>query len=548
MLLPRFAVLLAFAIPLLNTAASQSQTPSQTQFQTQSQSQTRPAPRPAYTIHADTRIVLTDVTVTDAKGNPIHGLPQSSFRIFDNNKPQAIASFEEHTGTPALLPAAVPVKASAPGIYSNDYLLHLPPAVSILVLDTTNLDIPDQMYLSYELMRFLKALPGNQPLAIYLRIDSGSFLLQNFTTDRALLEAALRKAMPRFPPRDREYISDLDTLHQLAVHLNQIPGRKNVLWFSGGSTLYLREDATVFQNQADWRNLYDELEQERIAVYPIDGRGLTITGGPRMWDQHALMNEVAQATGGQAFYNTNGLTETAAHLTDVDRSYYTLTYSPRDLHFDNKWHKVRIALDEGHYQLSYRRGYFADGSLPAAQKPPESRTHLLEGGVTIEEPQQRSQPILFEARVLPASDPSVAAQPRIPDSRTPSSRTPYSAPPQPPPKKGSVPYSIHYTLPASALTQRTIDGKLKVFFQIAAVAFNNYGTPIEHRLEQVSITLNADVLRVHPDAPLSIDQQLNLAKGENYLYLALWDMTSGRVGTLQIPMQVNKPTKPTNTN
>lgn len=487
-----------------------------------------------YTFHSDTRVVLTDVTVTDSKGNPVHGLPQSAFRIFDNNQPQAIGSFEEHTrpAQPANPPAVVPVAAH--GVYSNDYLEHLPPSVSVLVLDTTNLDIPDQMYLVYELGRFFKAFPEDQPLAIYVRIESGCFLLQNFTTDRRLLDAAVRRALPRFPPNNREYISDIATLHELAVHLNQVPGRKSILWFTGGSTLFLREDATVFQNEAAWRNLYDELEQERVAVYPIDARGLTLRSGPAMWDQHFLMNEVAGATGGHAFYNTNGLTEAAAHITDTDRSYYTLTYSPRNFRFDNKWHKVRIALDEGHYQLSYRSGYFADGSHPGAQPQPRSRTHLLSNGEKVEEPQLRSLPIVFEARVLPASDPAIAAQPIVSGAMPP---------PVQPSKRGSVPYVVRYTVPASSLNQHSVDGKMKVSFEIAAFSFNNYGSAVEKNADRVTMTLDSNVLRVNPGSPLFVDQQLNLPRGQNFLYLALWDTTSGRVGTLQIPLQVEKPPK-----
>jgi hypothetical protein len=60
---------------------------------------TKSAQQPGYTFQAGTRIVLTDVTVTDRKGNPIRGLKASDFQIFDNNKPQLLASFEEHTAT-----------------------------------------------------------------------------------------------------------------------------------------------------------------------------------------------------------------------------------------------------------------------------------------------------------------------------------------------------------------------------------------------------------------------------------------------------------------
>lgn len=54
------------------------------------------------------------------------------------------------------------------------------------------------------------------------------------------------------------------------------------------------------------------------------------------------------------------------------------------------------------------------------------------------------------------------------------------------------------------------------------------------------MTLNEDVARLHPDIPLAFDQRLNLKKDDQYLYLAVWDTTSGRLGTLQIPLQVSK--------
>ena len=97
--------------------------------------------------------------------------------------------------------------------------------------------------------------------------------MQNFTSDHKLLLDAVHKAIPRFPPHEREYLTDFDTLHQLALSLSQLPGRKNILWFSGGSTSFLMPDAIPVEDAA-WRNLYDELDQERIAIYPIDARGL----------------------------------------------------------------------------------------------------------------------------------------------------------------------------------------------------------------------------------------------------------------------------------
>lgn len=306
--------------------------------------QTPPDPS-TYTFQADTRLVLIDVTVTDAKDNPVHDLPQFAFRVFDNNKPQLVASFEEHKG----IPAATILPATTPGVYSNDYLLHLPPILNIVLIDIANMDMADQIYLSDQLTKFLNEQPDGQPLAIYLRAGLGCFLVQNFTSDRKLLMDAVHKALPRFPPQERRYLSDFDTLYQIAFSLNRLPGRKNILWFSGGSTRFLRPDVIPLPDDSPWRDLYDELNLERIAVYPIDVRGPGMTFNPgrysSKWLQHMAMKDAAQATGGKAFYNSNGLTEITEHVVISDGSFYTLTYSPHNLDLDNNWHKIRIEVD-----------------------------------------------------------------------------------------------------------------------------------------------------------------------------------------------------------
>jgi hypothetical protein len=158
-----------------------------------------------------------------------------------------------------------------------------------------------------------------------------------------------------------------------------------------------------------------------------------------------------------------------------------------------------------------------------------ARTRLLPSGEKIELPATRSLPIIFQARVLPASDPAVVSAPVVSGSS-----------PAPPPKKGTVPFSIRYSLPADALTQQSIDGKSQVVFGVAAVALNREGRAVDSQAEKVKLTLKTDAVPLKPGVQLAFDQRLNLKKGDEYLYLAVWDMASGRLGTLQIPLQVPK--------
>jgi VWFA-related protein len=503
-----------------------------TQSQGQSAAQT-PSGQSTYTFQTNTRVVLTDVTVTDANGNPVHGLPQSVFRIFDNKQPQVIASFEEHAG----LPAATLQSASTAGVYSNDYLLHLPAVLNIVLIDIANIDMADQMYLNYELTKFLNEQPEGQPLAIYLRAGSGCFLVQNFTSDRKLLLDAVHKAIPRFPPHGREYLSDFDTLRQLVVSFRQLPGRKNVLWFSGGSTRFLIPDAIPLQDDAAWRDLYDQLDQERIAIYPIDARGLMVVdlnGAMTLGEQHMAMDDVAQATGGKAFYNNNGLTEITEHLLDSDSSFYTLTYSPHDLYFDNKWHKVRVEVDGASYHLSYRSGYFADGSVREKDQPDRPRTRLLRNGEKLQVSELRDRPLIFRASVLPASDPAFANLDEGSGSL-----------PLPPPQKGSIPFLIHYTVPIYALTMRVVEGKHKITLGVAAIGLDRDGSVVEHKAEQITMTLPEDILRRSPDLPVTAYQQIYLSKDDKFLHLGIWDAVSGRFGNIEIPLEIPEPGKRT---
>src|ERR1017187_1474178 len=95
-----------------------------------------PQPPPAPTLKVYSRETIVDVTVTDPKGNPVHGLPQTDFTVKEDSKPQPIRSFEEFgNATPT---TAQPLPKLPPNVYTN---LQPPPASSalnILLLDGLN--------------------------------------------------------------------------------------------------------------------------------------------------------------------------------------------------------------------------------------------------------------------------------------------------------------------------------------------------------------------------------------------------------------------------
>ena len=477
------------------------------------------APAPQYTLRTSSRLVLTDVTVTDGAGNPVRDLPASAFHVTDNKQAQTLASFEEHRdGAARAATMAEPGVHS--GVHSNALLLHPPPVLDILVLDLNHLPIDDQMFLDVELTRLVDRLAPGQLLAVYVQHGSFGFFVQDFTTDRTLLRAALERAFPRFPPPGVERLTDLSTLDQLAKILAPLPGRKDVLWFSGGAPRVLVPGDPfnlAQQDPTDAQRVDDELEAARIAIYPIDARGLVSVspnGLRGLAYGHGALKEVAEATGGEATVDSNGLAAAANHILETSQSFYTLTFSPPNLRFDNRWHTVRVTVDRPGLHLSYRRGYFADGRNVTPATGPRPR--LLAGGTTVNAPEAPALPLIFEATVAPTRAPWL------------NSGTPI--------KGGHTRYTVRYSTPASSVTLHGAPGVSRFVVGAAVIAVNGDGHAIARRAQQITIPVNLTGLRVNPDVPLTVEQQIDLPRGEAYLSVAMWDVETGRIGTLTLPL------------
>ena len=481
------------------------------------QSSIPPIPAP-YTLHASSRVVLTDVVVTDRNGNPVHGLRAADFHIFDNKQPQELSSFEEHD-TKSLTP--VVETKSQPGVYSNAYLQQMPQVSNVLLLDISNLQLQDQMYLSYELNRFLKSFPADQKLAVLLWTGGQCILLQDFTADRVLLAAAFRRGVPRFRSPDWYYHDDVSALHQVALYLAPIAGRKNVIWFSGGSSLVLSPDPAA--QLVDMRPVYDELEADRISIYPVDARGLSANDGIGQGVQNVIMDDVAQATGGKAYYNNNGLDAITSKVLDTDRSFYTLTYTPKDFKYDNKWHKVSVTVDGAPTTLSYRRGYFADayGSGGHGAESGE-RDRLLADGSRLKAAGESDAPIIFKAQV----------------SAAPASGLEIKASDPNPPKKGSQRLLVEYTLPASALAIRDVNGGKQTQVEAASLVLNESGRRVGGRMDRFTLGIDTEKLSRSPNGSLVFRQEIDAGKGDGFLLLMVVDSATHRYGRLEVPLHV----------
>ncbi len=234
----------------------------------------------------------------------------------------------------------------------------------------------------------------------------------------------------------------LDALNQIARGLSGIPGRKNLIWFSGSFPINILPDgdlqnpfAVVASAEEEFRETTNMLTASQVAVYPIDARGLMVSPNlnasnsgskyarnpttlgkdqskffQQTADEHSTMLQMAEQTGGRAFINTNDLTHAVAKSIETGSNFYTLAYSPTDTNWNGSFRKIQVKLQEQGYTLAYRRGYYADNpnahpkkgavaaTTPANAPPPfdPMRAAMIHGGP---DPTQ----ILIKARVLPAA-------------------------------------------------------------------------------------------------------------------------------------------------
>src|SRR5579859_4389565 len=119
---------------------------------------------PETTLKVNSRAVLVDVIVTDHSGNPVKNLKQEDFRVLEQGKRQSINYFEEHSGREfAEREQKMEFPPMPPNIFTNYSPMPTPPVVNILLLDSLNTPMVDQIYLKKAAQHYLKTLkPGTR--------------------------------------------------------------------------------------------------------------------------------------------------------------------------------------------------------------------------------------------------------------------------------------------------------------------------------------------------------------------------------------------------
>jgi VWFA-related protein len=465
----------------------------------------------APTIKVYARETVVDVTVTDAHGNPVHGLQQSDFTVKEDGKPQPIHSFAEYGAAPP-----DDGQPFAPALPPHTFTNTPPPsessALNVLLLDGLNTAPPDgsdgleiaqsftvQTHVKHDAQKFLSTITPGTRVAIF-GLSRNLRILQGISTDPALLAAAVNTMDTNMDGRahspaewcmqqDTRNNATLEALQQIAAALAAIKGKKNLIWFSAGFPTITDPNVNqqpncgghglhgVADQTSGLLKTYALLNAAQVAVFPIGARtpGLDIPNpvGPGIIDptsptympavalEQLSFETMAEATGGAAYYNSNDLADLVSQAVDRGASYYTLSYIPPSQKYDNGHHSIKIALnltpDRPGLHLTYRQSY--DAVDPATIRPAHVLTLAADNPVTAAAPVNfqasmgRSMPILTQLLFTLQVEQAIP----LASSNAPSSPSPS---PQPGLRPGA-PSAIPANPPGLAGTYGVLDPKLQ---------------------------------------------------------------------------------------
>ncbi len=391
-----------------------------------------------YVFHAESDLVLVNVTVKDKNGKFLPGLKPEDFTILEDNKPQKIVSFdvENVDAVPVLdvaqakpLPEAASGQASPATSTSDVSAQFKDRRLMVLFFDLSAME-PDEIdhaVTSAEHYVDTQMLPAD--LVSIVSLGSSLVVNQDFTTDHALLKKQLdgfssgsgqgfeegttgtTEGTPDtgqpFTADDTEYNifntdRRLEALRSVAEKLAHVQQKKSLIYFSSGM------DRTGIENQSELRAAVNAAVRSNLAIYTMDMRGLQALAaggeaqnaslrGVSAYSGQATQNALnsnfttqetlvtlASDTGGRAFLDSNDFSKIFKGVQQDTSTYYLLGYQSTNPARDGRYRRIVVKSNIPGVKIDYRRGYYAPADYQHATKDDKERQ--LEGELASEMP------------------------------------------------------------------------------------------------------------------------------------------------------------------
>src|SRR5437763_10977875 len=443
-LLPAFVMFLGFSVSASGQQpkASQQSSPSPTP-QPSVTTQRQPPVSEEDVVRITTNLVQVDAVITDKNGKPVTDLKPEEIQIFEDGRRQKITHFSyvlTETSGAARTPTPALKGANVPPIPPTRLKPEDVRRTVAIIVDDIGLSFESTYFVRRALKKFVDEQMQPDDLVAIIRTNTGIGALQQFTSDRKLLDAAIERikwsptgvaGIRGFSPLERdpmaEAIADAggspppsDEAAQFRVQvfsvgtlgvvgyairgLREVPGRKSVLLISDG--LQIREGGNMLEGL---RRLVDQASRASVVIYTMNASGLQtlqltaaddlplafFNSPPNVFEEQlasrrqAYFNKqqgldyLAQETGGMAIRNSNDLSGGIRRIIQDQKSYYLIGYRPDESTFDRKtgmrtFHKLTLKVTRpGSFNVRMRNGFYGVSDQEVNSKPRTAQQQMF---------------------------------------------------------------------------------------------------------------------------------------------------------------------------
>jgi VWFA-related protein len=383
--------------------------------------QQRQKPESDDVVRITTNLVQVDAVVTDKDGKLVTDLKPEEVEISEDGRKQKITHFSFNaTTTEQPVKESKPADRNAPPVPPSQLRPEDVRRTIALVIDDLGLSFESTHFVRDALKKFVDRQMQPGDLVAIIRTSGGMGALQQFTSDKRQLYAAIDRVKwyasgrsgvsafaPITPPTPGDRGADMDAtaeefnqfredvyavgtlgaVNYVVRGLRDLPGRKSILLISDGFRIFSQDDPTRnYRTLQKLQRLVDEAGRASVVIYTINATGLQtlaltaaddLSGRDMQQMQDAMtsrrnvafetqegLDYLAYETGGMPIKNTNDLSGGIRRVLADQKGYYLIGYRPDQSTFDPRtgrrmFHHLTVKVKRpGKFNVRMRHGFY----------------------------------------------------------------------------------------------------------------------------------------------------------------------------------------------
>jgi len=314
----------------------------------------------------------------------------------------------------------------------------------------------------------------------------------------------------------------LSVLKDVVRRISVMPGQRSMVVVSPG---FLTPETNMFQ---DYMDVIDRALRSEVIISTLDARGLyTIVPGGDISKsgstnplsaavehqyltesdlaQADILSDLANATGGNFFHNSNDLDAGFKSVAATPECFYTLGFSPQNLKPDGSYHSLKVSLKEpAKLTLTARRGYYAPKH---AADPAEQAKQEIEEAVFSQE-ELHDLPVELHTQFFKPSD-----------------------------EEAKLAVLAHVDV--RRIRYRKVDGRNTNELTVVAALFNRNGVFVQGMQKNLTMRWKDATLESKLDSGITLKTNFDVKPGSYLVRLVVRDregqMMSAENGAIEIP-------------